>query len=240
MIGTVCNAAAILVGGMAGLVRSKPLSPRTESFWKITLGVFAVFYGLRITWTSLHGPPGQMLKQLLTVMIGMSLGKGTGWLLRFQKMSNRLGQSARQRVEAAAAGDRPGTSEVFKICSSLFCAAPLGIVGAIQEGASNYPYSLLAKALMDGLGAMGLVRVLGWGVVCASLPVLVLQGTISLTCVVWVAPFLREHGLLNSMLATSGLMVFSVALVILDLKKINLADYLPSLVFAPVISWWWH
>src|SRR5262249_30529606 len=151
---------------------------------------------------------------------------GTGWLLRFQKLSNRVGQSARQRVEAAMAGERPGTSDVFKMCSSLFCAAPLGIIGAIQEGASNYSYPLLVKALMDGLGAMGLARVLGWGVVGASLPVLVFQGTISLTCAVWVSPFLREHGLLDSMLATSGLLVFSVALVILELKKLSLADYL--------------
>jgi len=29
-------------------------------------------------------------------------------------------------------------------------------------------------------------------------------------------------------------------LVILDLKKIGLADYLPSLVVAPLIAWFWR
>ena len=33
-----------------------------------------------------------------------------------------------------------------------------------------------------------------------------------------------------------GLMIFSVALVILQLKKIALADYLPSLIYAPLIT----
>ena len=34
-----------------------------------------------------------------------------------------------------------------------------------------------------------------------------------------------------------GFLVVSVALVILEIKKIELADYLPSLFFAPLITW---
>ena len=36
---------------------------------------------------------------------------------------------------------------------------------------------------------------------------------------------------------TAGLLIFSIALVILELKKLELADYLPSLVVAPVLAW---
>jgi uncharacterized membrane protein YqgA involved in biofilm formation len=46
--------------------------------------------------------------------------------------------------------------------------------------------------------------------------------------------------LVDSVNATGGLLVFSVALVILDLKKIPLADYLPSLVVAPLLAWVWR
>ena len=48
-----------------------------------------------------------------------------------------------------------------------------------------------------------------------------------------------SHGVTDSINATGGLLVFSVALVILELKKIELADYLPSLVFAPLLTWVW-
>ena len=34
----------------------------------------------------------------------------------------------------------------------------------------------------------------------------------------------------------SGLLIFSVALVLLGLKKIELTDYLPTLVLAPVLA----
>ena len=55
MIGTALNVAGILVGGLAGLARRKPLSPANESFFKVALGAFTVFYGLRLTWMSLNG-----------------------------------------------------------------------------------------------------------------------------------------------------------------------------------------
>ena len=53
----------------------------------------------------------------------------------------------------------------------------------------------------------------------------------------WIVPFLEAHGLLDSVNATGGLLVSCVGLVILGLKKIELADYLPSLVVAPVLAW---
>ena len=35
--------------------------------------------------------------------------------------------------------------------------------------------------------------------------------------------------------ATNGMLIFSIALVILQLKRIEITDYLPSLVLAPVL-----
>jgi uncharacterized membrane protein YqgA involved in biofilm formation len=36
--------------------------------------------------------------------------------------------------------------------------------------------------------------------------------------------------------AVGGLLVFCVAMIILDIKKLSLADYLPSLAFAPLLT----
>src|SRR5690242_8950873 len=40
MIGTAINALGILAGGIAGSLRTQPLSVAQESFWKVTLGIF--------------------------------------------------------------------------------------------------------------------------------------------------------------------------------------------------------
>jgi len=130
MIGTLLNVAGILVGGVVGLAWRKGLSPGRESMFKVLLGAFTVFYGLRLTWTSLNGSPLQILKQLVIAVVALMIGKLTGQLLRLQKLSNRIGQMARERI--ANSPDKPRSmGDGFKTCSALFCAAPLGILGAL-------------------------------------------------------------------------------------------------------------
>jgi uncharacterized membrane protein YqgA involved in biofilm formation len=237
MIGTALNVAGILIGGVVGLVRRKPLSPVNESFFKVGLGVFTVFYGLRLTWLSLNGTFLQILKQLLIAVIALMLGKMVGRLLRLQKMSNQVGRQARERIAASKPNDPNRLSEGFKTCAALFCAAPLAMLGSIQDGLSGYHHPLAVKAVMDGLATMGFAMLFGCGVMFAALPVLVFQGTITLVCAQFLRPFLEAHNLVDSVNAVGGLLVFSVALIILELKKMELADYLPSLIFAPLIAW---
>lgn len=228
------------MGGVVGLARRKPLSPATESFCRVAMGVFTVFYGLRLTCLSLDWSFPRILKQLLVAVLAMMLGKVTGRLLGLQRMSNRLGQTAREHIVAATPEDPRRLSNGFKTCAALLCAAPLGILGSIQDGVSGYFYPLGVKAVMDGLATMGFVKVFGWGVLIAALPVLAVQGTITLVCAEYLKPFLEAHGLVDSVNAVGGLLVFCVALVILGLKKIELANYLPSLAFAPLLTWVWR
>jgi len=237
MIGTALNVAGILIGGVAGLVRRRPFSPARESFFKVALGAFTVFYGLRLTWVSLNGSLWQILKQLLIAVLALMLGRLIGRLLRLQKMSNHLGRAARERIAATGPGSPGRLSEGFKTCAALYCAAPLALLGALQDGLSGYYYPLAVKAVMDGLGTMGFALLFGWGVLLAALPVLAFQGTITLACAQYLRPFLEAQGLVDSVNAVGGLLVFCVALLIFELKRIEVADYLPALIFAPLLTW---
>jgi uncharacterized protein len=239
--GTILNVAGILVGGIVGLVRRRPLSPALESQFKVGLGVCILFCGLRLTWVSLSGSFPGVLRQLVIVILALVLGKIAGQMLRLQVLSNQVGKRARRCIEAAKPGEPGPAGEGFKTCAALFCAAPLGILGAIQEGLTSppYVYPLTAKAVMDGLATMGFASLFGRGVLLAAVPVLAFQGTITLAGRV-LLPFLSVHNLVNPVNATGGLLVFCVALVLLGIKRIELADYLPSLLFAPLITWLWR
>jgi uncharacterized protein len=237
MIGAALNTVGILLGGLVGLMGWKPLSAAREAYVKAALGAFTVFYGLRLTWMSLNGSFPQIFKQLLIAVLSLMLGRVTGRLLRLQRMSNRLGRDARQRIAAATPTNPRRLSEGFNTCAALFCAAPLAILGSVQDGLSGYYYPLAVKAVIDGLATMGFVRLFGWGVMLAAVPVLAFQGTITLVCAQFLKPVLEMRSLVDSVNATGGLLVFCVALVILDLKKVELADYLPSLAFAPLLAW---
>jgi uncharacterized membrane protein YqgA involved in biofilm formation len=160
-------------------------------------------------------------------------------LLRLQKTSNRLGQFARERMAGAKPGDANRFLNGFSVCAALFCAAPIGILGAISDGLSGDFAPLAVKAVMDGLAAMSFVSLFGWGVLFSAVPVLVLQGTISLACARFLLPLLEPHSLVDPVNATAGLLIFCVALIIFEVRKIEVTDYLPSLVFAPLLTWWW-
>ena len=239
-LGTLLNAAGILLGGVLGLTRRRALPAASEAFFKIAVGAFLVFYGLRLTWLSLHGSFSQILKQILIVVMALMVGKLAGRLLRLQKVSNRIGRSARERMMAAKPDDPRRSSQGFKTCAALFCAAPLGILGALQDGLSGYFYPLAVKGVIDGLATRGFVPLFGWGVILSAVPVIAFQGSIALLASQFLAPFLRAHALLDSVNATSGLLVFCVALVILEIKRFELADYLPSLAIAPLITSLWR
>jgi len=64
---------------------------------------------------------------------------------------------------------------------------------------------------------------------------LAFQGTIALTCRLFIGPWLEAQGLIGPVIATAGVLMFAVALVILESKRIHLADYLPSLIVAPLL-----
>src|SRR5215471_5480005 len=132
LIGPVLNVAGILIGGVVGLLRRKPLSVAQESWFKIAIGAFTVFYGLRLTWSSLGGSIGQIIRQLIITVIALMLGKITGRLLHFQKASNSLGQTAKEIITAASTTGRPQTADGFKTCALLYCAAPLGMLGSVS------------------------------------------------------------------------------------------------------------
>lgn len=238
MLGTILNVAAIVIGGLAGLLIRKQPSASTQSFLKVALGALTVYFGLRLTWLSLNGSFGHVLKEIIIILVSLSLGNLAGKLLRLQKASNRIGELTRKRMAAPGPQNPQRFTDGFVVCSLLYCAAPLGILGAIHNGlVPDYFYPLAIKAVMDGLATMSFAAIFGWGVVLSAVPVLVFQGTITLVSARWLAPFLAAHDLADSVNATGGLLIFCVALLIFEIRKVPVTDYLPSLVFAPLLTW---
>ena len=239
MIGTILNGAAILAGGAAGLTLTKDISPANQSRLKVALGVFVVYSGLSAAWGGFNGTFGQVMKQIAITMLALILGNLAGKGMRLQKTLNGLGQYARERFSKARPNDPNRTSEGFITCTLLFCVGPMAILGALQDGLTGDFKTLAVKSVMDGLATLAFAKTFGWGVILSLIPVVAYQGTITLAARA-AEPFLRDQALLNSVNATGGLLICCLALIVLDLKKVRIADYLPSLAFAPLLTWCWR
>lgn len=239
MTGTILNAAGILLGGMIGLTIRRQLSERRQLTIKLFLTLMVIAVGLHMTWSSLGGGFWPVLKQIGIMLLAMTLGNLLGKLLHIQKGVNRLGQYAAKRLAPESSKSPGRTSDGFIAGTLLFCVGPMAILGALQDGLDGRWQTLGVKACMDGLATMALVSTLGWGVMLAAVPVVAYQGTIAL-CARLLAPLLQEKALMDSINATGGMLVFCLALIILEVRKVEVANYLPSLAVAPLLTWWWR
>lgn len=244
MIGTLINTGAVLVGGGTGLTLSRTPSPRLELRIKRILGALVIYAGFSTTWKALgHTGLSHIPKQIGIVLLSLVMGNAIGMALGLQNRLNAVGQYARKRIEEAqAGGSGDGSnrfSEGFVTCTLLFCVGPMAIVGSLEDGISGNFRVLALKSIMDGLAAFAFARTLGPGVLLSALPVLAYQGTITLAASS-VSPFLNEHpDLLYALNAAGGLLVVCISVVILELRRVPLANYLPTLAVAPLLAWWW-
>jgi hypothetical protein len=237
MIGAVINSAGIVAGGVCALAIKKPVPNRFQLPAKIVLGIFTVWFGLQLTWRSLNGSVAQILKELCIVMLAMALGKLAGRMLRLQQFSNAIGQYATRSL--AAEGKKKRFSDGFLLATALFCAGPLAILASVQEGLNGFSPVFLVKAGTDGLATMSFCATFGWGALVSAIPVLAFQGCL-IRCVQELEPMLHNQPwpLIDSINATDGLLIFCVALIVLEVKKVRVAEYLPSLILAPLLMRW--
>ena len=234
----------ILIGGLFGLALRKPLSFRTQVFFRSALGAGTIFFGLRLVWLSVNGTFSSGLKQMFIAALAITLGFWTGKLLHLQKLSNRLGRYAGSLIASAQADTPRKIGGGFIACTILFCAAPLGLLGAVTDGLPAQGgqfgcfWLLAIKAVMDGLAMTGFVKIFGWPSALSAFPVFAFLGGITFACQFYAKPFLAAHGLVDPVNAAGGLVACAIALMIFEVRRVELANFLPALALAPLLAWW--
>ena len=239
-LGTFINAVCILLGGMLGLRLRRQLSARVQLKFRYFLALLTVVAaGGMIYKGATDGDAGfgRFLGRFGIVFVALITGALVGRLLGFQKQLNKLGAYARERLSKSDE-DGKGVSEGFVTCTILFCVGPMSLVGPIEDGLGRgVPFALLAKSAMDGVATLAMAPRFGWGVMLAVIPVVSLQGTVTLLARSF-EPLKDNPELLASVSLTGGMMVMTIVLVILEIRKVPLADYLPALIVAPLMASW--
>jgi uncharacterized membrane protein YqgA involved in biofilm formation len=236
MTGAFLNAIGILLGALFGLARRAPLSARAQNFFRRALGVAAIFFGFRLVWLHVSGTFFSCAKQVFIALLAIIVGNLLGKILRLQKISNRLGRFAGNKIASAQSDAPRKTGDGFTACMLLFCAAPLGILGAVTDGLSGDFYLLAVKAVMDALAMTGFMKIFGWPAAFSAFPVYIFLGALTLACEFYAKPFLDSHGLVDSVNVAGGFIACAVALVIFEVRKVELANYLPALAVAPLFT----
>jgi uncharacterized membrane protein YqgA involved in biofilm formation len=238
VIGPFLNALGILLGAFFGLVRREPLAARTQKSFQSALGAFTAFCGLHLLWLNTGTGATTVLKELLIAVLAVVFGNLLGKILGLQKISNHIGRHAANLLAAPQKNLPTKPADGFVAATILFCAAPLGLIGSVTDGLDNYFFPFVLKAVMDGLAMTSFVKMFRWPVALAAVPVFVFLNGLAIAVHKFVLPQLAATEMAHSIGAAAGLVVCATTLVILGIRRVELANYLPALALAPLLTHW--
>jgi uncharacterized membrane protein YqgA involved in biofilm formation len=235
--GTAVNVLTVLLGATLGVLLGNRLPARTRDVVTDALGLVTLLIAATSAMDVLDrgladevGTNAPMLIVLGSLLVGGVVGS----LLRLETRVERLGGWLQRRLAGGpgtASAERHRFVEGFVVSSLVFCTGPLTILGSLNDGLGNGAQQLVLKAVLDGFAAIAFAASFGWGVAASAVTVVVVQGSLTLLGLAF-GDVLPEPQL-AAVTATGGLLLVGVALRLLRIREIPVADLLPALLVAP-------
>ena len=228
-LGTIINVAAIVAGGLIGLLFSRAISARYQETLMQAIGVCVIFVGIggavqeMMTVTSGGLKSGGAMMLVTSYAVGSLLGE---WI-DLERRIEQFGQWLKARTENA--GEKLFV-DGFVTASLTVSIGAMAVVGAIQDGISGDWSTLALKAVLDMVIICVMSASMGRGCIFAAIPVGVLQGTVTLLARA-IQPVMTQAALSNLSL-TGSILIFCVGINLLWEKKLKVANMLPSIVIA--------
>lgn len=222
MIGTLVNTAAVIGGGVIGLLLKKRMPERITTIYFQAIGLFTLAIGASMAVEMNH---------ILIVVSSLALGSLLGEWIGLERGAGRLGNRLKHRFRIGNDKFSEGLVTAFL----LFCVGSLTILGTIQEGTGGSPDLLYTKSLMDFFSAILLASAFGVGVALSALPLFLFQA--SLTLLAGYAGNFFTDEIILGLTSVGGIMLIGLGINILEIKKIRVMNMLPSLVIVVLLIW---
>ncbi|MDD4363489.1 MAG: DUF554 domain-containing protein [Atribacterota bacterium] len=216
MLGTIVNSLAIVFGCIVGLFLKERFPEK--------IGII-LFQGIGLTTLMIGVQMAVQGTEILPIIVSILLGGMVGELINIEKRLNQIGNSLKDRFSKFDGNEK--FTEGFIAASLLFCVGSMAIMGAIEEGINNNSSILFAKSALDGISSIIFSASLGIGVLFSAIPVFIYQGII--TQIAQLVKNLITVEMITQMTAVGGILIIGLGINILEIKKIKVANLLPSI-----------
>lgn len=230
-LGTIINTAAIIAGGLLGLIFGKKIPERLQDTLMKANGICVLFIGIAGALQEMFTvSDGKVSSGGTMMMIGaLAIGAVIGELLNIEHHMERFGEWLKKKTKS----DKD-TSFVdgFVTASLTVCIGAMAVVGSINDGIYGDYSILTAKAVLDLIIIIIMTASMGKGCIFSAIPVLVFQGSITLLAKL-IEPIMTETAL-SYLSLTGSMLIFCVGVNLVWGKKIKVANLLPSIVIAVI------
>lgn len=222
MIGTLVNTAAVIGGGVIGLLLKKRMPERITTIYFQAIGLFTLAIGASMAVEMQH---------ILIVVSSLAIGSLLGEWIDIEQGAERLSSRIKHRFRIGSEKFSEGLVTAFL----LFCVGSLTILGTIQEGTGGSPDLLYTKSLMDFFSAILLASAFGVGVTLSAVPLFLFQA--SLTLLAGYAGSFFTEDIILGLTSVGGILLIGLGINILGIQKIRVMNMLPSLVVVALLLW---
>ncbi len=235
-VGTLINAAAVIVGSLFGLLFKRGLSERVRDGVMKALGLATVFIGVSGTLSEMMTVTDGKISfnGVLLMCVSLALGTLGGEVLKIEERLESLGE----KVKTFKIFRRSSESftEGFVSATLVFCVGAMAIVGPIKDALHGDLSVLLTKSMLDFTSSMIFASALGVGVMMAVVPLVVYQGAFTIFAGI-VEPYLDSLGdgsVVSNISLVGSVLIFGVGINLIFGKKLKVGNMTPALI-VPVL-----
>ncbi len=227
--GTIINVAAIIIGGVFGMLFGRSLSQRHQDTLCKACGICVLFIGIAGALEGMLLVNGSSVISGGTMLIiaCLALGALIGEFLNIEDRFEAFGEWL--KMKTGNAKDKKFV-EGFVTASLTVCIGAMAIVGAIQDGILGDYSILVTKAILDLIIIMVMSCTWGKGCAFSAIPVALLQGSVTALSTL-IKPIMTDEALANLSMIGS-ILIFCVGVNLVWGKKIRVANLLPAIVIA--------
>lgn len=232
-LGTIINVAAIVAGGLLGMLFGKAMKQRHQQTLTAVCGIATLFIGITGALEGMLSVDGAAVVsgKGLFLVVCLALGGLIGEIINIEAGFERFGNWLKQKTGNARDPQFVGG---FVTASLTVCIGAMAIVGALQDGLQG-DYSVLAtKAVLDLIIIMVMTCSLGKGCIFSAIPVALLQGSITAMAKL-IQPVMTQPALDNLSMIGSVL-IFCVGVNLVWDRKLRVANLLPAVVLAVIAA----
>lgn len=230
-LGTIANTAAVILGGVLGLLLKNGIAKRFENILMQALGLATVFIGISgvlkymlVVEAGGISTQGTMLL-IFSLVIGCLVGEWVDLESKMEVIGIKLKALARVKNDNRFV-------DGFVTTSLIICVGAMAIVGAMQDGLTGDSSMLIAKSLLDFVLVAILTAAYGIGSAFSAIPIFIYQGAITLIAALFGSVI--GDNLIAELSFVGNALVFCVGVNLIREKTFRVANMLPALLI-PVL-----
>ena len=220
-MGAIVNSIVVVITSLIGLLIGQRIPEKMNRAIMQGIGLVVITIGVS---GAVNGVNTLVL--ILSMVIGIVIGEG----LDIHQRINLFIEKATKRLSGDK--DQSEFTQAFMTATMLFCIGSMAIVGSLESGLTGDNATLYTKSVIDGISAVLFSSSLGIGVLFASIPLLLYQGSIIVFAQL-LAPILSDAVILE-MTTVGSVLLIGMGLNMLDITDFKMMNFIPA-IFLPIL-----